>query len=64
MHAGPTLVAHRQSTKPMQPREGALDDPPRASEAAAMVGAALGELGANAPPVEHIAMRLRVVRPG
>jgi hypothetical protein len=29
-----------------------------------MVGAALGELGANAPPVEHIAMRLRVVRPG
>ena len=56
-----TLIAHGQSTKPVQPGEGALDDPARAPETAAMVGAALGELGANAPAVERLAMRLRVV---
>jgi len=61
VHTGPTLVAHGQATKPVQPGEGALDDPPRAPETTAMVGAALGELGANAPAVERVAMRLRVV---
>ena len=61
MDTGPTLVADGQPTEPMEPRQGALDDPPRAPEATAMVGAPFGELGPNAPAVEDVAMRLRVV---
>jgi hypothetical protein len=61
VHAGPTFVAHGQPTESMEPGHGAFDDPPRASETTAMVGAALGELGANAPAVEQVAMRLRVI---
>lgn len=61
MDAGAALVADGQPTESMQPRQRALDDPPRAAEATAMLGAALGELGSNAPAVEHIAMRLGIV---
>lgn len=61
MHTCPTLVTHGQPAKPVQPGEGALDDPPRAPETTAMAGTAFGELGANAPAMERLAMRLRVI---
>ena len=61
MNTGPTFIACRQSAEAMQPREGVLDDPPRAPQAAPVWLAALGKLGGDSTPVEDITMRLRVV---
>jgi hypothetical protein len=61
VHAGAPLVTDGQPTEPMEPRQRALDDPPRPPEATAVIGAPAGELGPNASAVEDIAMGLRVV---
>ena len=61
MDTGAPLVAHGQPTKPMEPGQCALDDPPGPPEPAAAVGAPLGELRADATTVEHVTVGLRVV---
>ena len=61
MDAGAPLVAHRQATKPTEPGQCALDDPPGPPEPAAVVGAPLGELRPDATTVEHVTVGLRVV---
>lgn len=58
-----TLVAHIESAKAVQPGEGAFDDPARATEAAAVGRAALGELAADAAVAEAVAVGLRIVAP-
>lgn len=63
MHAGATLVTHIQPAKAVEPRHGAFDDPACAPEATPMVRPTFGQLRLNAPPVEFVAVRLRVVRP-
>jgi hypothetical protein len=61
MDAGAPLVAHGQPTKPMEPGQCALDDPPGPPQSAAVVGAPLGELRADATTVKHVAVGLGVV---
>jgi hypothetical protein len=61
MDARATLVADGQPAEAMEPGHGALDDPAGAAEAAAMFGAPPGELGPNASPVQHVAVRLGVI---
>ena len=61
MNTRPTFIAHVESTKSVQPRQRALDDPARATQAAAVRRPALGELGGDPASMERIAMRLRIV---
>ena len=61
MNARATLIAHGQTSKAMQPRQGALDDPARPPQAAPMRSAALRELRGNAARRQLVAMRLRIV---
>lgn len=61
MDTGSAFVAHRQASKPMQPREGAFDDPPGAAQAAAVRRAALGELRPDTTPLQLVAVRLGIV---
>jgi len=61
MHTRSPLVANGQPPKAVQPREGALDDPARAPEAAAVRGTPLGQRRLDAPAVQGVAMRLRIV---
>ena len=57
------FVAHGEPSKAMQPREGALDYPARATETRAVWGSAPGELRGDPAARELIPMRLRVVAP-
>ena len=61
MDTGASLVAHGQAAKPMEPREGAFDDPAGPAQAAAVRRSSLRELRRDAPLLELVAMRLRVV---
>ena len=61
MNTRTTFVPHVQSTKPMQPRQCALDDPTRATEPAAVRPTAFRQLAGDPAPPELIAVRLRVV---
>ena len=63
MHTGSTFVAHIQSAKSVQPGEGALDDPARAAEAAAVRPVAARQRGRNPALLQLGAMSLRVVAP-
>lgn len=54
MHARPSLVAEIESTKAMQPPQGAFDDPARASQTAAVEAAAFGQLTADPSPFEVV----------
>ena len=62
MKAGAPFIADGQSAEAMQPRERALDHPPRAPEATAVRRAPLGEGCLNAPPVQGVTMGLGIVR--
>ena len=61
MNARSTLIADGQSPKAMQPGDGPLDDPARASQPAAVWAPALGELRGDPALCELVAMRLRIV---
>ena len=61
MNAWSPFVAQIESTKSMQPRQRALDDPAGASEAAAVWAAAFRQLAGDPTPFEFVAMRLRVI---
>ncbi len=61
MNARSSFVTHVKSTEAVQPRQGALHDPSRAPETAAVRLTPFGELGGNAAPLQLISMRLRVV---
>lgn len=63
MNTGPTFVAHVKAAKPMEPSQCAFDDPPRATEPAAVRRAALGQLSLDPAALQRVAMRLRVVAP-
>jgi len=63
VHTRATLVTDRQSSKAMQPRDGALDHPAGAAQPAAVRAAAFGELRGDPALGKLIAMRLRVVPP-
>ena len=60
---GSTFVAHAQPSETVQPGEGALDDPARLAESAAMRCTAFGQLRADAAATQSVPMRLRVVGP-
>ena len=62
MHARVPFVAQIQSTKAVQPRERALDDPSGAAEAAAVWPPSFCELRRDPTALEFVAMRVRVVR--
>ena len=61
MHANPAFVAHGEPAKSVQPGQRALNDPTRATQAAAVRRPALGELGVDPALVKRIAMRLRII---
>jgi hypothetical protein len=61
MNARTPFVSHVESTKSMEPRQRALDDPPRASQSAAVRAAAFRELAGDAASLEFVPMRLRIV---
>ena len=61
MNIGPPFVADAKSSKPVQPRDGALDDPARLAKPAAMLGVASGKLCVDAARGEFIAQRLGVI---
>jgi hypothetical protein len=61
MHIGPTLMAHAQSSKLVQPGEGTLDPPPCQTEMAAMLGEALAELRPDAAPSQDRSIRFPAV---
>ncbi len=63
MDAGPALVANRQAAEPMQPGEGAFDDPARLAQAAAVGCPSFRQLRRDAPVLELVAVGLRVVTP-
>jgi hypothetical protein len=63
VNAGPTFVAQVEAAKPMQPRQRAFHNPPRATEPAAMRRAALRELGIDPAAMQRVAVRLRIVAP-
>lgn len=63
MNARSPFVSQVESTKAMQPRQRALDDPAGASESAAVRAAAFGQLAGDPAPFECVAMRLRVIPP-
>ncbi len=63
MNARTSFVSQVEPTKSMQPRERALDDPPRPPEPAAVGLAAFGQLAGDPSPFELVAMRLRVITP-
>ena len=64
MNARTPFVSQIQATKSMQPGQGALDDPARAPEAAAMGPAAFGQLAGDPAAIELVAMRLRIIARG
>jgi hypothetical protein len=61
MNGRTPFVSQIQAAKSMQPRQRALDDPPRSPQAAAMGPSAFGQLAGDPAPVELVSMRLRVV---
>jgi len=63
MNTGSSFVANIQSAKSVQPRERALDDPARATEAAAVRPVAARQHGGNPALLQLGAMSLRVVAP-
>jgi len=63
MNARSPFVPQIESTKSMQPRERALDDPPCPPQPAAMGPSAFGQLAGDAAPGQLVPMRLRVVAP-
>lgn len=63
MDARPALVADGEAAEPVEPREGALDDPAGRAQATPMRGTPLGELRRDAALVEGVAVRLGVVGP-
>lgn len=63
MHVGAALVTDAESTEPMEPGDGAFDDPPAGAESAAMRRAPSGEDRENATRPEPIAVRLGVIAP-
>ena len=56
--AGAPLIADGETTEAVEPGQGPFDDPARAAEATAMVGASLGELGPNASSLQDVAVGL------
>jgi len=58
VNTGTTFVPHVQSTKPVQPRQRALDDPARAAKPAAVWPTAFRQLTGDPAPLELIAVRL------
>jgi len=61
MDTRPAFVSHVETTKSMQPRHRALDDPARASEPAAVGPSAFGQLAGDAALFELVTVRLGVV---
>jgi len=61
MHAGSAFVSQVEATKSVEPRERALDDPPGASESAAVRAAAFRQLAGDPALFECVPMWLRVV---
>jgi hypothetical protein len=61
MHARAPFVANGQASKAVEPREGAFNDPARAPQPAPVRGAPLGQRRLDAPLVQGVAMRLRIV---
>lgn len=61
MHTGAPLVADRQTSKPMEPRDRSFDHPARAAQPAAVIAAAFSQQRANPARSQLGAMRLRVV---
>ena len=62
MNVRPSFVPHAQSPELMKPRDRALDDPTIHTQAAAVLGVALGQDGSDATAAQRLAMRLRIVR--
>ena len=61
MDAWTPFVPQIESTKSMEPGQGAFDDPARASQAAAMGTAAFRQLAGDPATLEFVAMGLRVI---
>ena len=61
MNTRPTFIAHVEPAKSVQPRQRALHDPARATQAAAVQRPAFGELGVDSASMQLISMRLRIV---
>lgn len=56
------LVPHEQSAEAVQPSEGALDDPSKAPQSAAVAGVLARESARDSAAAQFFAVRLRVVR--
>src|SRR3569833_2838646 len=61
MHIGSPVVAHTQASKLMQPGEGALDDPARHAEMAAMSGTTLSKLRMDATLPQDTTIALAII---
>jgi hypothetical protein len=61
MNARTPFVSHVESTKSMQPRQRALDHPPRAPQPAAVGPSTFRQLAGDPAPLEFVPMRLRIV---
>jgi hypothetical protein len=55
------FIPHVEAAKLMEPGQRALDDPAGPAEATAMLGPALRQLRLDAPAVEGVAVRLRII---
>lgn len=61
VNSGQSFITNSESTKPMQPCDGASDDPAGLAQSAAMFGSAPSDLRLNASFLERFTMSARIV---